>query len=101
MERLTLRNIDPVTGENYHILTNPPLTQEVRDRLRQKPSDTDDLVRIKLGSYHTYLNDLLDYYENAIHINADQDRKGVYESIEHGIVNPLPKQGQYKLATNN
>lgn len=100
MERLTLRSMDPVTGENYHILVNPPLTQEVRDRLRVKPTDDDDMVRVKLSSFHAHLNDLVDFYDTKlIHVNADQDSRAVYETVEHGIVNPLPKSAMQMSTT--
>ena len=44
MERLTLRATDPVTGERYHMLYNPPRTQEIKDRLNVHPKDTEDQV---------------------------------------------------------
>lgn len=92
MERLTLKYVDPVTGDNYHILFNPPLTQEVRDRLKQRPSDTEENVRLRLAEFSASLSELVDYYENvSIFINADQDRKAVFETIEFGIVNYISK----------
>ncbi len=90
MERLTLKYIDPVTGENYHILFNPPLTQEVKERLKQSPAHTENRVRAKLADYSSNVNDLNEFYENrAICINADQDHKAVFETIEFGIVNQM------------
>ena len=64
MERMTLRYSDPVTGENYHILFNPPLTQEVKIRLKQHPTHTEDYIRSKLIEYSTTHNELLEYYDN-------------------------------------
>lgn len=91
MERITLRYLDPITGERYHMLFNPPPTQEVRDRLSQKSSDNEQNVRSKINSFYSNVRHMLDYYENiAIHINADQDPNTVFESIESGIVNPVP-----------
>ncbi|KAH3886530.1 hypothetical protein DPMN_010541 [Dreissena polymorpha] len=91
MERLTLRQTDPITGERYHMLYNPPQTQEVKERLLQHPSDTEDSVRQRLAQYHTYVEEIADYYVDAQHINADQDPHTVFECIESMVVNPLPK----------
>ncbi len=44
MERTTLRYLDPITGERYHMLYNPPPTQEVQQRLSQKPSDSEENI---------------------------------------------------------
>lgn len=91
MERITLRYLDPITGNRYHMLFNPPPTQEVRDRLTQKPSDTEQNVRLKINAFYSNVRYMVDYYENiGIHINADQDPNTVFESIESGVVNPVP-----------
>ena len=39
-ERLCLRRLDPVTGEQYHLLYNPPPTQEIKDRLETVSDNT-------------------------------------------------------------
>jgi adenylate kinase len=92
MERTTLRHLDPVTGERYHMLFNPPPTQEVRDRLTQKPSDTEENIRLKIKEFYANIKALNDNYEKiGLHINADQDPNTVFESLESGIVNQVPK----------
>ncbi|CAF0826696.1 unnamed protein product [Brachionus calyciflorus] len=92
MERITLRYLDPITGERYHMLFNPPPTQEIRDRLSQKSTDQEPIIRTKINLFYTTVRHMIDYYENiGIHINADQDPNTVFESIESGIVNPVPK----------
>ena len=45
MERLTLRATDPVTGERYHMLYNPPRSQEIKERLEIHPRDNEDQVK--------------------------------------------------------
>lgn len=97
MERTTQRYLDPVTGERYHVSYNPPPTQEIRDRLRQKSSDTESNIRNKISEYYVNVRNLHDFYENiALHINADQDPNTVFESIESGLVNPVPKTTEAK-----
>lgn len=92
IERLTLRATDPVTGDRYHMLFNPPRTQEVKGRLKVHPKDTDEEVRKRLAQYHAYAEELNDFYEDSQHINADQDPHTVFECIESMVVNPLPKR---------
>jgi len=74
------------------MLYNPPQTQEVKERLCQQPSDTEDAVRQRLAQYHTYVEEIADFYTEAQHVNADQDPHTVFECIESMVVNPLPKQ---------
>ena len=82
--------MDPITGERFHMLNNPPPTEDVRDRLVQKTSDSEANVNQKINEYFRHVKDLLDHYENVgIKINGDQDANTVFESIESGVVNPL------------
>jgi len=92
MERLTLRATDPITGERYHTLYNPPQTQEVKERLQQHAKDTEQAVRQRLAQYNTYEEEISDYYTEAQHVNADQDPHTVFECIESMVVNPLPSR---------
>ena len=92
LERITLRYLDPISGERFHMLFNPPPTQEIRDRLSQKSSDSEEAVKRRINDYYTHVTNLLEYYENnSVHINADQDPNTVFESIESTIVSPLPE----------
>lgn len=72
------------------MLNNPPPTEEIRDRLVQKQSDSEVTVCKKINDYFANVKDLLEHYENVgIKINGDQDRTTVFESIESIVVNPL------------
>ena len=100
MERTTLRFLDPVSGERYHMLFNPPPTQDVRDRLQQKSTDSEASIKNKINDYYQNVRYLLDYYETMnLHINADQDPNTVFESIESGIVNPVPHNGSQSVSS--
>jgi len=92
MERLTLRQTDPVTGERYHLLYNPPKNGAIRERLRQHANDSETNVKNRLQSYYAFSEELSDAFPEAQVINADQDPHTVFESIEHLIVNPIPTQ---------
>ncbi|ELT89859.1 hypothetical protein CAPTEDRAFT_200548 [Capitella teleta] len=95
MERLSLRATDPITGDRYHLLYNPPRTQEVKDRLKISPKDEEEAVRKRLADYHAYSEELADFYSDSQRINADQDPHTVFESIESMVVKPLPKNPNY------
>nr|XP_021529778.1 adenylate kinase 8 isoform X3 [Aotus nancymaae] len=92
MERLTLRRIDPVTGERYHLMYKPPPTMEIQARLLQNPKDSEEQVKLKMDLFYRNSADLEQLYESAITLNGDQDPYTVFEYIESGIINPLPKK---------
>ncbi|XP_036038919.1 adenylate kinase 8 isoform X3 [Onychomys torridus] len=92
LERLTLRRTDPVSGERFHLMYKPPPTVEVQARLLQNPKDAEDYIRLRTDLFFRNSGDLEQYYERAITINGDQDPYTVFEYIESGIINPLPKK---------
>ncbi|KAM7451132.1 Adenylate kinase 8 [Porites harrisoni] len=93
LERLTLRSVDPVTGERYHLIYNPPRTNEVKQRLQTSPKDVESAVNHRMAEYQAYIEEIGEYYEGTgEHINADQDIHTVFECIESIIVNPIPRK---------
>lgn len=95
LERLTLRSVDPVTGERYHLIYNPPRTNEVKQRLHTSPKDVESAVNSRIAQYQAYIEEIAEYYEeSAQHINADQDIHTVFECIESIIVNPIPTKNE-------
>ena len=93
-ERLTLRSLDAVTGDRYHALYNPPRTTDIKERSAQHPMDAEDTIKQRLSNYYAYAEEIADFYEDAQHINADQDPHTVFECVESMLVNPLPKRAQ-------
>uniref|UniRef100_A0A0B6ZSC5 Nucleoside-diphosphate kinase n=1 Tax=Arion vulgaris TaxID=1028688 RepID=A0A0B6ZSC5_9EUPU len=91
IERLTLRALDPTTGERYHMLYNPPRSQQVKDRLWKNPRDYEENVRKQLSQFIAHVEELSDFYTEGQHINADQDPHTVFECLESLICKPLPK----------
>lgn len=92
IERLTLRRIDPVTGERYHLMYKPPPTMEIQARLLENPKDTEEQVKLKMDLFYRNSAELEAFYKQAITINGDQDPYTVFEYIETGIINPLPQK---------
>ncbi|XP_078083683.1 adenylate kinase 8 [Mustelus asterias] len=91
IERLTLRLLDPVTGERYHSIYKPAPTSEVYNRCKISPKDSEENVQNALEVYHASVKDLEQFYNPVIHVNADQDPYTVFEYIESHVVKPLSK----------
>ncbi|XP_030062195.1 adenylate kinase 8 isoform X1 [Microcaecilia unicolor] len=90
-ERLGLRMTDPVTGERYHGMYKPASSLKVQLRLKQNPKHSEKKLQLLLDIYHANVQDLENFYEGFIHINADQDPHTVFELIESYTIKPLPK----------
>ncbi|CAF0804531.1 unnamed protein product [Didymodactylos carnosus] len=95
IERLTNRQLDPITGERYHSQDNPPSTQQTKSRLIKHHQDDEEIVRKRYQAYTIYFDELQELYSDALHISADQDPYTVFEAVEAGIVNPVSKDGNY------
>ncbi|XP_020602317.1 adenylate kinase 8-like [Orbicella faveolata] len=80
----------------YHLIYNPPRTNEVKQRLQTSAKDVESAVNSRIADYQAYIEEIAEYYEESgQHINADQDIHTVFECIESIIVNPIPrKNGQ-------
>ncbi|XP_042537075.1 adenylate kinase 8 [Dipodomys spectabilis] len=92
LERLTLRRIDPVTGERFHLMYKPPPTMEVQARLLQNPKDAEDQVKLAMDLFYRNSAELEEFYKQSITLNGDQDPYTVFEYIESGVINPLPEK---------
>ncbi|XP_012929075.1 adenylate kinase 8 isoform X4 [Heterocephalus glaber] len=92
LERLTLRRVDPVTGERYHLMYKPPPTPEIQARLLQNPEDAEDRVKLQTDLFYRNSSELEQFYRQALTLNGDQDPYTVFEYIESGIINPLPRK---------
>ncbi|XP_071981632.1 adenylate kinase 8 isoform X2 [Engystomops pustulosus] len=92
IERLSLRMTDPVSGERYHSLYRPAPRVEVHERLQQNPADAEQKVQARLDMYHAGAEELEEFYQDVVHVNADQDPYTVHEFIESCVIRPLPKR---------
>lgn len=91
IERVTLRSVDPVTGEWYHTVYKPAPGPEVQARLRFDPRNSEARLLKRLKEYWSHAVDLQAFYPQAVYINADQDPHTVFESLESRLVGRLPK----------
>ncbi|XP_042579325.1 adenylate kinase 8-like [Cyprinus carpio] len=79
IERVTLRGVDPVTGEWYYSIYKPASGPEVQSRLRFNPRHSKAQLLKRLKEYWNYAADLQAFYPQAVYINADQDPHTVFE----------------------
>ncbi|KAG7268992.1 hypothetical protein CRUP_033484 [Coryphaenoides rupestris] len=82
IERLTLRTVDPVTGERHHGLERPAPNLQVQSRLRTHPEDTQARVKHKFREYGIHAAGLKALYPDGVLVNADQDPHNVFECVE-------------------
>ncbi|MEE6505394.1 hypothetical protein FKM82_005513 [Ascaphus truei] len=80
----------------YHSIYKPAPRIEVHDRLQQNPKDCEQKVQERLDIYHANAEELEEFYQDVIHVNADQDPYTVFEFIESCIVKPIPKRAPEK-----
>jgi len=61
-ERITLRRMDPETGDIYHLKFKPPKDPEVEKRLTQRKDDTAEKLKTRLQAYHANLAPVKEFY---------------------------------------
>uniref|UniRef100_UPI00398F605E adenylate kinase 8 isoform X2 n=1 Tax=Pristiophorus japonicus TaxID=55135 RepID=UPI00398F605E len=79
-------------ANRYHSIYKPAPTSEVCSRCKVNPKDSEENMQAALEMYHANVEDLEQFYNPVIHVNADQDPYTVFEYIESCVVKPLPKQ---------
>lgn len=62
VERMSGRRTDPVTGEVYHVVHNPP-PAAVAARVVQRPDDREETIRHRLDVYEASTRPLIEHYE--------------------------------------
>ncbi len=64
-ERTIHRRQDPETGAIYHMLFNPPESEDVRARLVHRRDDTAEACEARLAKYHAETEPIVPFYEAA------------------------------------
>jgi adenylate kinase len=66
VERMSGRRMHAASGRTYHVKNNPPKVEGCDDltgeELIQRPDDQEDIVKNRLGVYHSQTRPLVDYY---------------------------------------
>lgn len=103
VSRLSGRRIHPGSGRIYHIRFNPPKINDVDDvtgqPLIQRPDDSEETVRKRLGVYHAQTSPLRDFYQHfdgsagvPVPQYAKIDGTGTVDEISQAIAKILDKR---------
>ncbi|KAJ7962420.1 adenylate kinase [Quillaja saponaria] len=93
VERVVGRRLDPVTGKIYHLKYSPPESEEVAARLTQRFDDTEEKVKLRLGTHHQNVEAVLSMYEEiTIKINGNVSKEEVFAQIESALTKLLEEK---------
>jgi adenylate kinase len=95
VKRIIGRRTCPVCGEIYNIYFKAPQTDEVCDlhpgvKLKIRPDDSEEKIRVRFQTYETETAPLTDYYENSnrLHrVDGEQQTERIYQEIAPIVVN--------------
>jgi len=95
VKRIIGRRTCPVCGEIYNIYFKPPKTDEVCDqhpgvKLKIRPDDSEEKIRVRFQTYETETVPLTDYYQesNRLHrVDGEQQTERIYREIEPIVAN--------------
>lgn len=65
VDRVVGRRSDPETGKIYHLVTNPPESEEIANRLEQRADDNEETVKVRLENYHANKEAVLSVYQGT------------------------------------
>ncbi|MED6258598.1 hypothetical protein ATANTOWER_009569 [Ataeniobius toweri] len=85
LERLSLRATDPVSGQRYHSVTRPAPNIEIQTRLQTAPEDGTETVTQRLKQFRIRSAAMMSVYPDAVHLDADQDPRSVFEALESRV----------------
>jgi len=83
VERVLGRRLDELTGHIYHLKFNPPPNDpELLKRLVHRADDTEESIQVRLGSFHQYLQPIVEQYKSVFtKIRGDLPKDQVFEQI--------------------
>jgi adenylate kinase len=92
IERVSGRRLDPETGEIYHIITKPPETEDVSNRLIQRSDDSEEQLSERLTTYHAHLGAILKLYDDkVVAIDGNRDSTDVWADVLEKIKSMISK----------
>eukprot|EP00742_Colponemidia_sp_Colp-10_P000913 GILJ01000991.1.p1 GENE.GILJ01000991.1~~GILJ01000991.1.p1 ORF type:complete len:473 (+),score=75.57 GILJ01000991.1:57-1421(+) len=90
IDRLSNRRVDPATGITYHLDSNVPEDEQVRERLVIQQDDIREVVTTRLQRYRGAAAELIEHYQGVARtFNADQDPVTLSEEIGYYVERPL------------
>lgn len=94
IKRLSNRRVCPECGRVYHLIKNPPRTEDRCDEYRcratliQRPDDNEVAIRTRLDIYHEQTKPVIEFYRKKgilKEIDADAEILRVQLAIERSI----------------
>jgi adenylate kinase len=88
IQRISGRRTCVNCGASYHVLTSPPKKEGVCDRcgseVIQRPDDTEEKVKVRLGVYESETRPVLDFYKDLglyHRIDGNGPSESVYQAL--------------------
>lgn len=95
VRRLSGRRVHPASGRSYHVIYQPPRVAGLDDvsgePLVQRPDDTEETVRKRLGVYQAQTSPLRQHYQHTNQGYVKIDGTGSVDDIRNHIVSILDK----------
>ena len=91
VERIVGRRMDPETGNIYHV-SFKPAPSEIKDRLIQRPDDTEETVRARLEAYHSQTAPLAAWYSDKgllVSVDGNNSIEKVGDLVEAAVIQLL------------
>ena len=85
IERLSMRRVHALTGENYHLEFKPPPPDIDPGLIIQRKDDRSEAIRKRIEEYHAKTKPVLDYYRERgmiAEVDADGPIEEIYARIE-------------------
>jgi adenylate kinase len=92
VQRISGRRTCGNCGASYHVTANPPKSDSICDRcgseLVQRPDDTEEKVKVRLGIYESETRPVLEFYKN-LGLYHRVDGNGNTESVYNALAAQL------------
>jgi adenylate kinase len=88
VQRISGRRTCGGCGASYHVTANPPKAEKICDRcgseLVQRPDDTEEKVKVRLGVYESETRPVLEFYKNLglyHRVDGNGNTESVYKAL--------------------
>lgn len=87
IERISGRRSDPVTGNVYHVVYNPP-PADIASRCIQRADDCEDVIRKRIAAYHTQSDSIVHEFTSVL---VTIDGTGTIENTKRQVKEAIEK----------
>lgn len=90
IRRLSMRRLDPTTGEIYNLITDLPPEGIDQNKLVLRDDDQPDAIKRRLGIYRSRTQDLIEFLKKETKV-VTLDGERPVDEIHHEILNVIDK----------